>query len=57
MNQSTGIPIVNDQEKVLYKTFNLLGQEVNNDEVNNEIIIHLYNDGSSEKKYVSKLTD
>ena len=57
MNQSTGIPIVNDQEKVLYKTFNLLGQEVNTDEVNNEIIIHLYNDGSSEKKYVSKLTD
>lgn len=57
MNQSTGIPIVNDQEKVLYKTFNLLGQEVNTDEVNNEIIIHLYSDGSSEKKYVSKLTD
>jgi hypothetical protein len=35
----------------------LLGQEVNTDEVNNEIIIHLYSDGSSEKKYVSKLTD
>ena len=32
-------------------------QEVNTDEVNNEIIIHLYSDGSSEKKYVSKLTD
>ena len=57
MNQSTGIPNVNNKEKVLYKTLNLLGQEVNADEVNNEIIIHLYTDGSSEKKYVSKLTD
>ena len=57
MNQSTGIPNVNNKEKVLYKTLNLFGQEVNADEVNNEIIIHLYTDGSSEKKYVSKLTD
>jgi len=57
MNQSTGIPNVNNKEKVLFKTFNILGQEVNTDEVNNEIIIHLYTDGSSEKKYVSKLTD
>lgn len=57
MNQSTGIPSVNGKEKVLLKTFNILGQEVNTDEVNNEIIIHLYSDGSSEKKYVSKLTD
>lgn len=57
MNQSTGIPNVNNKEKVLYKTLNLLGQEVNADEVNNEIIIHLYTDGSSEKKYVSKFTD
>ena len=57
MNQSTGIPNVNNKEKVLFKTFNFLGQEVNTDEVNNEIIIHLYTDGSSEKKYVSKLTD
>ena len=57
MNQSTGIFNVNNKEKVLLKTFNLLGQEVNTDDVNNEIIIHLYTDGSSEKKYVSKLTD
>ena len=57
MNQSTSILNVNNKEKVLLKTFNLLGQEVNIDEVNNEIIIHLYTDGSSEKKYVSKLTD
>jgi len=57
MNQSTGIPSVNNKEKVLLKTFNILGQEVNTDDVNNEIIIHLYTDGSSEKKYVSKLTD
>ena len=57
MNQSTGIPSVNGKEKVLLKTFNILGQEVNTDEVNNEIIIHLYSDGSSEKKYVSKFTD
>ena len=57
MNQSTGIPSVNGKEKVLLKTFNILGQEVNTDDVNNEIIIHLYTDGSSEKKYVSKLTD
>ena len=57
MNQSTGIPNVNNKEKVLFKTFNILGQEVNTDEVNNEIIIHLYTDGSSEKKYVSKFTD
>ena len=57
MNQSTGIPSVNGKEKVLFKTFNILGQEVNTDEVNNEIIIHLYTDGSSEKKYVSKFTD
>ena len=34
-----------------------MGQEVKADEVNNEIIIQLYNDGSSEKKYVSKLID
>ena len=57
MNQSTSILNVNNKEKVLLKTFNLLGQEVNTDDVNNEIIIHLYTDGSSEKKYVSKLTD
>ena len=57
MNQSTGILNVNNKEKVLLKTFNLLGQEVNTDDVKNEIIIHLYTDGSSEKKYVSKLTD
>ena len=57
MNQSTGIPTLNNKEKVLLKTFNVLGQEVKADEVNNEIIIHLYTDGSSEKKYVSKLTD
>ena len=57
MNQSTGIPTLNDQEKVLYKTLNLLGQEVNSDEVNNQIIIYLYNDGTSKKKYVSKLKD
>jgi len=57
LNQSTGISTVNNKEKVLYKTFNVMGQEVNADEVNNEIIIHLYTDGSSEKKYVSKLID
>ncbi|MDB9990220.1 hypothetical protein OAD79_02105 [Flavobacteriales bacterium] len=57
LNQSTGIPTVNDKEKVLYKTYNVLGQEVNSDEVNNEIIIYLYNDETSEKKYVSKLVD
>ena len=57
MNQSTGIPNVNNIEKVLFKTFNVMGQEVKADEVNNEIIIQLYNDGSSEKKYVSKLID
>lgn len=57
MNQSTGTPTLNDQEKVLYNTLNLLGQEVNSDEVNNQIIIYLYNDGTSKKKYVSKLKD
>ena len=57
MNQSTGIPTLNNKEKVLLKTFNVLGQEVKADEVNNEIIIHLYTDGSSEKKYISKLND
>ena len=57
LNQSTGIPTVSDKEKVLYKTYNVLGQEVNSDEVNNEIIIYLYNDDTSEKKYVSKLVD
>lgn len=57
MNQSTGISTVNDKEKVLYKTFNVLGQEVKADKVNNEIIIYLYNDGTSEKKYVSKIVD
>jgi hypothetical protein len=57
MNQSTGIPTLNNKEKVLLKTFNVLGQEVKAGEVNNEIIIHLYTDGSSEKKYISKLND
>ena len=57
MNPSTGTTTVNNKEKVLHKIFNVLGQEVKVDEVNNEIIIHLYTDGSSEKKYVSKLTD
>ena len=57
MNPSTGNTTVNNKEKVLHKIFNVLGQEVKVDEVNNEIIIHLYTDGSSEKKYVSKLTD
>ena len=57
MNQSTGIPSLNNNEKVLLKTFNVLGQEVNADEVNNEIIIYVYTDGSSEKKYVSKIVD
>ena len=57
MNQSTGIPTVNNKEKVLLKTFNVLDQEVKADEINNEIIIYVYNDGTSEKKYVSKLVD
>ena len=35
MNQSTGIPTLNNKEKVLLKTFNVLGQEVKADEVNN----------------------
>ena len=57
MNPSTGITTVNNKEKVLHKTFNVLGQEVNANEVNNEIIIYLYTDGTSKKKYVSKLVD
>ena len=57
LNQSTGISMVNDKEKVLYKTFNLLGQEVNPDEVRNEIIIYFYSDGTSEKKYISSIEE
>ena len=57
MNPSTRITTLNNKEKVLHKIFNVLGQEVNADEVNNEIIIYLYTDGTSKKKYVSKLVD
>ena len=57
LNQSTGISMVNDKEKVLYKTFNVLGQEVNADEVKNEIIIYVYSDGTSEKKYISSIEE
>ena len=57
LNQSTGISMVNDKEKVLYKTFNVLGQEVNADEVRNEIIIYVYSDGTSEKKYISSIEE
>ena len=57
MNQQTGIQNLTSKEKVLYKTFNILGQEVNTDQVNNEIVIYLYTDGTSEKKYVSRIVD
>ena len=57
MNPSSGITTLNNKEKVLHKIFNVLGQELNADEVNNEIIIYLYTDGTSKKKYVSKLVD
>lgn len=50
MNQQNGIQNLTSKEKVLYKTYNILGQEVNTDQVNNEIVIYLYTDGTSEKK-------
>jgi uncharacterized membrane protein len=54
LNQSTGIPTSNNDAKVLYKTYNLLGQEVNADELRNEILVYVYSDGSTEKKYISR---
>lgn len=57
MNQPTGIQNLTSKQKVLYKTYNLLGQEINPDQVNNEIVIYLYTDGTSEKKYVSRIVD
>lgn len=48
---TTGIEDYNNTNKKLVAVYNLMGQIVNPDEVNNQVLIYLYNDRSIEKKY------
>ena len=48
---TTGIEDYNNTNKKLVAVYNLMGQIVNPDEVNNQVLIYLYDDRSIEKKY------
>ena len=50
-NNTTGIEDYNSTNKKLIAVYNLMGQIVNPDEVNNQVLIYLYDDRSIEKKY------
>jgi hypothetical protein len=48
---TTGIEDYTNTNKKLVAVYNLMGQIVNPDEVNNQVLIYLYDDRSIEKKY------
>ena len=53
-NQPTGIKNTIKTEKKITGTFNLLGEKVNPENINNEIIIYTYSDGSADKLFLNK---
>lgn len=55
MNQSTSVNEIKDQSnKKLVAAYNILGKKVDSNLINNEILIFIYDDGSTEKKLISR---
>ena len=55
MNQSTSVNEIKDQSnKKFVAAYNMLGEKVEVNLINNEILIFVYDDGSTEKKLISR---
>jgi hypothetical protein len=55
MNQATSVYEVKDQSnKKFVAAYNMLGKKVDPNLINNEILIFVYDDGSTEKKLISR---
>lgn len=53
-NQPTGIKNTIKTERKITGIYNLLGKEVNPNNINNEVIIYKYSDGTSKKFFLNK---
>jgi hypothetical protein len=51
---ATNISKLESYTKKLINTYNLAGQIVDPNKVNQEIVIYKYSDGSTEKKFINK---
>ena len=54
LNSNTDVLNPETKNKKLINTFNLAGQIINLKKITNEIIVYLYSDGSTEKKFIKK---
>ena len=54
LNSNTDVLNPETKNKKLINTFNLAGQIINPKKITNEVIVYLYSDGSSEKKFIKK---
>ena len=53
-SNTTNIKSIETKERKLINTYNLAGQIVDPNKVNQEIVIYKYFDGSTEKKFINK---
>jgi hypothetical protein len=53
-NNVNAIEEINSTKKTLIKTVDISGKEIDESKIQNQIIIYLYSDGSSEKKFLNQ---
>jgi hypothetical protein len=53
-SNTTNIKSIETKERKLINTYNLAGQIVDPNKVNQEIVIFKYSDGSTEKKFLNR---